>query len=154
MDEMYRREPPQSSRSDLIELRSVRICSPTSVDIEMQPEMFYDEFRPIMGKFGAPKCRCTSSLLSLLAMCIGLVVLSVGLCLLTFFTQEALFIPPGITFSVIGILLLLIGCVFWTSEFMCNDCLSDCFVKLKEAPMKSALKRREERLRYLSRFID
>lgn len=54
----------------------------------------------------------------------------------------------GITLSVIGILLLMIGCVFWTSEFMCNDCLTECFVKLKEAPVKNAIKRREDRLRW------
>uniref|UniRef100_A0A7I4XVW4 Transmembrane protein 114 n=1 Tax=Haemonchus contortus TaxID=6289 RepID=A0A7I4XVW4_HAECO len=121
--------------------------SPNSVEIEMQPEMFYNEFTPVMGKFGAPKCRCTSSLISLLAMCIGLVVLTIGLSLLIFFTQETLFLPPGITLSAIGFLLLLIGCVFWTSEFLCNDCLTDCIVKLQEAPVKNAIKRREERLK-------
>ncbi|KAK6043975.1 hypothetical protein COOONC_18520 [Cooperia oncophora] len=146
MDELYRREAPSSARSDLYEMRSVRISSPSLADIEMQPDMFFNEFTPVMGKFGAPKCRCTSSLISLLAMCIGLVVLTIGLSLLIFFTQETLFLPPGggITFSVIGILLLLIGCVFWTSEFFCNDCLTDCFVKLQEAPVKNAIKRREQ----------
>ncbi|EYB92885.1 hypothetical protein Y032_0189g1215 [Ancylostoma ceylanicum] len=152
-DDRYRRDVPSSARSELIEMRSVRISSPSSVDIEMHPDMSYDEFTPVMGKFGAPKCRWTSSLISLLAMCVGLVVLTTGLCFVMFFSQEALFLPPGITFSAIGILLLLIGCVFWTSEFLCNDCLTTVAIKLHEAPMKNALKRREERLRYSLIFV-
>ncbi|VDP00537.1 unnamed protein product [Heligmosomoides polygyrus] len=94
LNDLYRRDAPHSARSDILEMRSVRITSP-SLDIEMQPDMLYDEFTPVMGKFGAPKCRCTSSLISLLAMCIGLVVFTVGLCLVTFFSQELLFLPPG-----------------------------------------------------------
>uniref|UniRef100_A0A1I7XCE4 Col_cuticle_N domain-containing protein n=1 Tax=Heterorhabditis bacteriophora TaxID=37862 RepID=A0A1I7XCE4_HETBA len=84
----------RSNISDNFELRSVRIESPGSIDIEMADSQFFDEFTPVMGKFGAPKCRCTPSLISLIAMMIGLVVMTIGLCLVLFFTQEALFLPP------------------------------------------------------------
>ncbi|KAK5975703.1 hypothetical protein GCK32_015104, partial [Trichostrongylus colubriformis] len=94
INDFYRHETPHSARSEILEMRSVRISSPSLIDIEMQPEMFYNEFTPVMGKFGAPKCRCTSSLISLLAMCIGLVVLTAGLSLLIFFNQETLVLPP------------------------------------------------------------
>ncbi|CAI4222395.1 unnamed protein product [Auanema sp. JU1783] len=146
-------EPPMSSRSissECFEMRNVQVASPTSIDIEMigNEGMYYDnEFTPVMGKFGAPQCRCTPSLISLIGICIGMIIMTVGICLLIFFTHEQLFIPPGITLSCIGFLLLLIGTVFWTSEFMCDDCITKCFTKIQEAPMRNAIKRREERLR-------
>ncbi|KAK6726428.1 hypothetical protein RB195_004630 [Necator americanus] len=144
---LNRSDAPFSTGYDHIEMQSARNSSPTSVDIEISSDIHYNDFSPVLGKFGAPKCRCTSSLISLLAMCVGLVVFSTGLCFIIFFDQEILFFPPGITLSGIGILLLVIGCVFWISEFMCNDCLTDVAVKLREAPIKNAQKRREERLR-------
>lgn len=88
-------------------------------------------------------CRWTSSVMSLVGMMLGLIVLTSGICILIFFTNEEPTIwPLGATLFGIGILLFSLGLVMWTSEFLCNDCLGRAQQKMKEAPMKNAIKRR------------
>lgn len=81
--------------------------------------------------------------MSLIGMLLGLIVTTTGLCLLIFFLNEEPTIwPLGATLSTIGILLFLLGLIMWTSEFLCNDCLERAQQKIKEAPLKNAIKRR------------
>ncbi|KAH7698646.1 hypothetical protein AAVH_34257, partial [Aphelenchoides avenae] len=95
-----------------------------------------------LGFFGAPECRCTTSLMALLAIMAGMVMTTSGACVLVFFNQENTVIPLGVTLVAVGILLLFIGAVMWCSEFCCGNCLARVYDKVKEAPMKQAIKRR------------
>lgn len=88
-------------------------------------------------------CRFTTSVIALLAITIGMVLITSGVCILVFFVeQEPTVLPLGITLSVLGLLTFLIGGCMWISEFVFNDCLGRAYVKMKEAPLKNALERR------------
>uniref|UniRef100_A0A915CRX3 Uncharacterized protein n=1 Tax=Ditylenchus dipsaci TaxID=166011 RepID=A0A915CRX3_9BILA len=100
-------------------------------------------FTPKLGFFGAPACRWTSSVMSLVGMMCGMVIAVTGICILLFFVdEEPTIMPLGFTLLVVGVLMLILGMLMWMSEFMCNDCLGKCHQKMKEAPMKNAIKRR------------
>ncbi|CAJ0946660.1 unnamed protein product, partial [Mesorhabditis belari] len=131
---------------------SSRVLSPDgSIQIEFDPPPYVDEFTPVMGILGAPKCRCTSSLLALLSMMTGLVLVTSGAAITFFFyTQEALVITPGVTLMSIGIVLTLLGCVSWVSRFMLHDCLARVYSHMKAAPVKEAQRRRAKRLSRMS----
>jgi uncharacterized membrane protein len=102
------------------------------------------EFSPRIGIFGAPQCRCTNSVITLIVMLLGMVMATIGACLLLFFTQENTIIPLGITLIAVGFLMMFWGCIVWTSEIMCNDFIGNLYQRIKEAPMKNAIKRREK----------
>ncbi|KAI1728332.1 hypothetical protein DdX_00503 [Ditylenchus destructor] len=100
-------------------------------------------FVPRLGVFGAPACRWTSSVMSLIGMMSGMVLATGGICILLFFIdEEPTIMPLGVTLLVVGTLLLLLGVIMWLSEFMCNDCLGKLHKKIQEAPLKNAIKRR------------
>jgi drug/metabolite transporter (DMT)-like permease len=77
-----------------------------------------------LGFFGAPKCRFTTSIIALLAITIGMTLATGGICILVFFIdQEPTILPLGVTLSILGLIMFIIGSLMWCSEFMCNDCL-------------------------------
>lgn len=96
-----------------------------------------------LGYFGAPQCRFTTSVISLLGITIGMTLATSGACILVFFVeQEPTVFPLGVTLGALGLVMLFIGMMMWISEFMLNDCLGKAYVKMKEAPLKNALERR------------
>ncbi|KAI6221326.1 hypothetical protein M3Y99_01562100 [Aphelenchoides fujianensis] len=110
-------------------------------------DIFYESelpaFQPKLGMFGAPECRCTTSVIALVALTTGMVLFTSGACILTFFVEvEPTILPLGVTLAGLGILLFFIGGSMWISEFLCNDCLGRTYSKLKEAPLKNAIERR------------
>ena len=73
-----------------------------------------------------------------------MVMCTSGACILLFVIQEEpVYFPLGCTLLGVGSLLLFIGTVMWMSEFLCNDCLATAYHKIKSAPLKNAIKRRE-----------
>ena len=97
-----------------------------------------------LGLFGAPMCRLTTSVITLVGMMVGMVSATAGACIILFFTQEPTIIPLGITLLSLGGVLIFIGLIMWTSEFLCDDCLGRAYNKVKKAPLKNAIKRREK----------
>uniref|UniRef100_A0AC35F3Z7 Transmembrane protein n=1 Tax=Panagrolaimus sp. PS1159 TaxID=55785 RepID=A0AC35F3Z7_9BILA len=115
---------------------------------ESSLDMFEDfdvpEFVPKLGIFGAPLCRLTTSVISLVGMMFGMVMCTTGACILLFIIQEEpVYYSLGVTLLSVGGILLFIGLLMWMSEFMCNDCLGKAYHKVKSAPLKNALRRRE-----------
>uniref|UniRef100_A0A0K0G3V4 Uncharacterized protein n=1 Tax=Strongyloides venezuelensis TaxID=75913 RepID=A0A0K0G3V4_STRVS len=101
-------------------------------------------FTPRIGKFGAPRCVCLSSVVALVAFCFGMILLTTGICILLFWDQEPIIHPFGYTLIGIGIILFVMGSCMWMSEFICGNCFGKLYTKMKEAPMKNAIKRREK----------
>lgn len=96
-------------------------------------------------------CRWTSSVFALIGIMSGIILTSSGVCILIFFVdEEPTIFPLGITLSVVGILLSLLGGIMWMSEFMCNQCLDKLHSKIQNAPIKNAIKRRS---RMASRYF-
>uniref|UniRef100_A0A7E4VHI8 IncA protein n=1 Tax=Panagrellus redivivus TaxID=6233 RepID=A0A7E4VHI8_PANRE len=138
--EMDTARKPKSSDTDSV------VTVP--VDDEISFEIFEEpgdmtEFVPKLGIFGAPVCRLTTSVISLIGMMTGMVVVTGGLCIIVFFTQEPTITPFGITLCAVGGLLFTIGFIMWTSEFVFDDCLGRCYRKAKKAPLRNAIARRE-----------
>ncbi|CEF64456.1 Hypothetical protein SRAE_1000271000 [Strongyloides ratti] len=101
-------------------------------------------FTPKIGKFGAPKCVCISSVAALIAFCFGMILFTTGICILIFWDQEPTIHPLGYTLMGIGIILFTMGSCMWISEFVCGNCFGKIYQKVREAPMKNAIKRREK----------
>ncbi|CAD5208849.1 unnamed protein product [Bursaphelenchus xylophilus] len=100
-------------------------------------------FTPKIGMFGAPQCRCTTSVIALLAIIFGMTFSTSGLCVLVFFVEtEPTLLPLGLTLAGLGVVMFTIGSLMWCSEFMCNNCLKTAYTKIKEAPLKNAIERR------------
>uniref|UniRef100_A0A0K0E7X3 Uncharacterized protein n=1 Tax=Strongyloides stercoralis TaxID=6248 RepID=A0A0K0E7X3_STRER len=101
-------------------------------------------FTPKIGKFGAPKCVCISSVAALVSFCFGMILFTTGTCILIFWDQEPTIHPLGYTLMAIGLILFIMGSCMWISEFMCGNCFGKMYKKVREAPMKNAIKRREK----------
>ena len=103
-----------------------------------------------LGMFGAPECRWTTSVIALLAITLGMTLITSGACIMIFFVeQEPTIMPLGVTLSALGLIMFLVGGLMWMSEFMCNDCLARAYEKMRNAPLKNAIERRS---RMNSRF--
>uniref|UniRef100_A0A0N5A7E5 Uncharacterized protein n=1 Tax=Parastrongyloides trichosuri TaxID=131310 RepID=A0A0N5A7E5_PARTI len=101
-------------------------------------------FTPKIGKFGAPRCVCLSSVAALVAFCFGMILFTTGTCILIFWDQEPTIHPLGYTLIGIGGILFTMGSCMWLSEFVCGDCFGKIYTRMKEAPLKNAIKRREK----------
>lgn len=97
-----------------------------------------------LGIFGAPMCRLTTSVITLIGMMVGMVLATAGACIILFFTQEPTITPLGITLLSLGGILVFVGLIMWVSEFLFDDCLGRAYNKVKKAPLKNAIKRREK----------
>jgi hypothetical protein len=74
-----------------------------------------------MGRFGAPKCRWTNSVIALCVSLTGLVLLGIGACMALFFANEELALAFGIVLVTVGFLLLVGGSGYYGTKYMCNN---------------------------------
>uniref|UniRef100_A0AC34RBD6 Uncharacterized protein n=1 Tax=Panagrolaimus sp. JU765 TaxID=591449 RepID=A0AC34RBD6_9BILA len=134
----------ESENVIVIETRPDSIVGDDESTIDFFVEGEFPEFVPKLGILGAPMCRLTTSVITLIGMMIGLVMGTTGACIVVFFTQEPTIIPLGVTLLSIGGILVFIGLIMWMSEFMFDDCLGRAYHKIRKAPYKNAIKRREK----------
>lgn len=101
--------------------------------------------------FGAPMCRWTSSVLALIGIIVGIILSSSGFCILIFFlNEEPTIFPLGITLTIVGTLLLILGGIMWISEFMCNHCLDKLHTTIQNAQIKNAIKKKTKFFNFFS----
>uniref|UniRef100_A0AC35TNM5 Uncharacterized protein n=1 Tax=Rhabditophanes sp. KR3021 TaxID=114890 RepID=A0AC35TNM5_9BILA len=128
--EMYRID-----EDDSVSKRDFDIMTVASTEIN---------FVPRLNKFGAPSCVCLNSVTAIVFFCIGMVIGVSGGCILIFFNQEPTIHPLAYTLITLGIVMFISGNCMLMSEFICGNCFGKLYSRLKAAPLKNAIKRREK----------